>query len=138
MASKYGYIQRCGFYKHPNANKNGVILEHRLFMSQHLGRPLKSNEIVHHKNGDRRDNRIENLEICTNSEHAKKHAKHKKHLRIVCANCKKIFFRSCHHVNHKKHKKLQINFYCSRSCGMLSFWKQKNKLATHNGRAADL
>lgn len=48
---------------HPNANKAGKILEHRLVMSLHIGRPLTKDETVHHINGDRQDNRIENLEL---------------------------------------------------------------------------
>ena len=51
------------------------IGEHRIVMENHIGRKLLPNEVVHHKNEDKTDNRIENLELMTISDHVSLHRK---------------------------------------------------------------
>lgn len=63
--TRQGYIVLSGHKGHPNANKKGLIKEHTLIMSNSLGRPLLPQEQVHHKNGIRSDNNLDNLELWT-------------------------------------------------------------------------
>jgi len=75
---KSGYLREC-CPNHPDADKKGYVLQHRLIIERFIGRYLKKNEVVHHINGITSDNRIENLEILEKGEHTILHRTGKKH-----------------------------------------------------------
>lgn len=65
--NSYGYVM-CWI-----PSEQRYALEHRLVMARHLGRKLSPTEDVHHKNGVKTDNRVENLELTTRVVHLKEH-----------------------------------------------------------------
>lgn len=77
---KTGINKRNGFwlengYRVLNTHDGNGIKEHIKIMQDFIGRELKENEVVHHINLDKLDNRIENLQIMTRSEHSSLHRK---------------------------------------------------------------
>jgi hypothetical protein len=71
------YINHEGYrlvlaYGHPRAQKN-YVFEHILIAEKKIGRYISVNEHIHHINGDKLDNRLENLEVKTASEHSTEH-----------------------------------------------------------------
>lgn len=74
-----GYILTHNGYKmlsapdHPYCDSKGYVREHRLVMEKAIGRYLRPDEVVHHINHDKTDNRIENLEITDLPTHTKEH-----------------------------------------------------------------
>lgn len=69
-----GYIV-VYFPDHPRSTKDGYIMEHVLVMECLIGRHLRDDECVHHKNHIKDDNRKENLQLMTKSEHMSLHSK---------------------------------------------------------------
>lgn len=70
-----GYI--CIYQPHHPFGKGNYVYEHRLIMEKNIGRFLKKKEVVHHINGNKKDNRIENLQLfASNAEHIKYHWEH--------------------------------------------------------------
>ena len=72
---KNGYVMIwVSNVNHPRIRGNGqYVLEHILVMEKHLGRHLTKDERVHHINEDKKDNRIENLQLMTDVEHKSFH-----------------------------------------------------------------
>lgn len=61
---------------HPNAMKSGYVAEHILVMAEHLGRPIDTKtELVHHKDENKLNNTLDNLEVQTRAQHASHHHK---------------------------------------------------------------
>ncbi|MFY0760212.1 HNH endonuclease [Metabacillus dongyingensis] len=68
-----GYVTLC-IKSHPNGDKvHGYVFEHRVVMEMKLGRYLREDEIVHHKNEIKHDNRLGNLELMDHTDHTVMH-----------------------------------------------------------------
>src|SRR5205823_5103158 len=69
---------------HPRERKQ-FVYEHILVMEQYLGRYMERDEVVHHINEIRDDNRIENLKLMTRAQHTSLHMK--KDYKAICNDC---------------------------------------------------
>jgi hypothetical protein len=124
-----GYISTQG-YKIFSCGRNKKILEHRLIMEKFLGRKLKRQEIVHHINHDKLDNRIENLEITSQDIHAQNHMKktfrNKTHKQ--CTRCKKIKSRKLFYRIHKKINIQDSHFSTCIECSLITLRQRRDKI----------
>lgn len=109
---------------HPNATKNGYVLYHRVVVENFIGRLLTKDEVVHHKDGNKHNNSIDNLDVLTSSEHAKLHCKTGRAMvSLTCPMCGKVFTRETRNLNPKTKR-----YFCSRSCNG-KFYKTQRSVA---------
>lgn len=100
---------------HPKANANGLYPLHRVLMENRLGRLLNPREVVHHKDEDRTNDLVANLEVMTQSEHAAHHAKDLPMIKFNCPKCGELstveerFYR----LRAKRNKN---GVFCSKAC----------------------
>ena len=92
--------------RHPSARPNGYVYVHRLVMEEKLGRRLSRAETIHHKDGNRLNNSIDNLELISNREHVFRHRRER--IAKACPVCgnmtRNIRFCSdaCSHFDQRK------------------------------------
>ena len=92
--------------------RNKYCFEHHLVWEQYNKSPVPDGYIVHHKDGNKFNNNIENLELMTRAEHAKLHGVQtlKKIAIVKCPVCGKIFEREARNLN------FRTLVFCSRQC----------------------
>ena len=106
--SKLGYVYALHSL-HPNADKNGKLYQHHYVMSKHTGSPIETGYVVHHKDRDRANNDISNLQLMTSHDHIMLHViEDRKYTSsdIDCLHCGKTM-----NVSDRSTKK-----YCSSEC----------------------
>ena len=94
---------------HPLAKKNGLVAYHRHVASVKLGRWLRREEVVHHRDGQRANNDPQNLEVMTRQSHTSHHQKRNPTIYELCACCSNRF-----EVTHS------LKEFCSDDCSRKS------------------
>lgn len=110
---------------HPRAWSTGYVYVHTVIAEQKLGRLLRSGEIVHHKDGNRKNNDLGNIEVSNQSRHAREHGRLKGFTMatIVCPACGKFFEKEKRQTHLIKGGKYT---FCSRKCN--GVFQRKNQL----------
>lgn len=97
-----------GYIKYYSPGYKSSVFEHRLVAARAFGVELDPRIHVHHKNEAKRDNRADNLELLSITEHASLH--HRDKIETTCTTCRKTIY--CQPSKFKRHK----SHYCSNDC----------------------
>ena len=124
---KGGIRQRNGYIQilkpeHLFCDKKGYVFEHRLVVEKNIGRYLKKDEVIHHEDGNKKNNKINNLKIMKQGEHFSAHLKtywkdkikNTKNYFKKCIVCKKLYHRSDSYYKYLVNKE-NANC-CSKKC----------------------
>lgn len=117
-----GY-RACTVYEN---GKKRTVLEHREVVETHLGRKLLSTEHVHHRNENRSDNRLENLEVLDHKDHMQEHAVGEEMVEVICALCGQAATKKARNVRGNR-KKGKAGPFCGRSCA--GKWSREQQLS---------
>jgi hypothetical protein len=123
---------------HPHRIQYDYVLHHRIVMENHLKRLLTKNEVVHHKDGDKKNNSIENLELLTDVDHIRQHMSERGRLWVTirCPGCLNIFEKPKNRTYLQKPKqKLQASCCSNRCRGVFARNVQLNRITPEVERA---
>lgn len=101
---------------HPRRNAKGLYPLHRVLAENKLGRLLEPNEVVHHRDEDKKNDSPSNLEVKSRSEHSKDHAVLAELMRFTCP-CGEEFELKPHRARTRLRQSLTGTLCCSRHCG---------------------
>lgn len=104
---------------HPRRNAKGLYPLHRVLMENKLGRLLGPDEVVHHKDEDKTNDALENLELHTRAEHARMHTHGREivnSIGLIC-RCGQSFMLKPGEFRKRQKRRGSDTIFCSRSCG---------------------
>lgn len=122
---------------HPYRTDNDYVLHHRIVMENVLGRLLSEDEIVHHKNHNKKDNRRKNLKVMTRGKHSRLHGleQGRKWAKLRCPECKSVFRREARNTHLYKPSKYKCTC-CSPRCRGKFYSSIQNKGLTRTAKQA--
>lgn len=115
LVLKQGYLAHIVHY---DTGKKTAVYQHRELVEQALGRKLATNEVVHHRNHIKTDNRLENLEVLSPAQHRKAHEQDRQASKVdlPCSACGKVTSFLVSRIRRNQGALGQKGPFCSKAC----------------------